>query len=139
MSDDFNVTPLPPESVNEVLQRHVQDIYDPEIGPKTADIDCLKAIVKAYRHETERHEFYLNAMCINGDPEVCMDLLMDLVDAHPEHKFSKLLNELLIDRAQDVIDWNEDYLSEQYAQAELDSKHNGEPIYLDDYRSKKGD
>ena len=140
MSDDpFNFPPLPPKTLEEVMQDHLPEIYDPDIGVKQAPLHVLEEIVQAFRTEDDRQEFYFKAMSINGDSLDAVDYLMEMVDKYPEEKFSKYLNELLIDRAQDVLEFSEEYLNEEYLKAEMAMKYDNEPVYIDDYRSKKGD
>jgi len=141
MSDDpFHFPPLPPKTLEQVMQDNLPDIYDRDIGVKQAPLHVLEEVLKAFRTEDDRQEFVFKAMSINGDALEAVDLLMEMVDKYPEEKFSKYLHELLIDRAQDVLEFAEEYLGEEYLKAEAALKSYGdEPTYLDDYRSKKGD
>ena len=141
MSDDaFTFPPLPPKTLEEVMQDHLPEIYDPDIGVKQAPLHVLEEVVQAFRTEDDRQEFYFNAMSINGDSLDAVDYLMEMVDKYPEEKFSKYLNELLIDRAQDVLEFAEDFLAEEHKQAEMSVTFNALPIsHLKDYRDKKGE
>ena len=141
MSDDpFHFPPLPPKTLEQVMQDNLPDIYDRDIGVKQAPLHVLEEVLKAFRTEDDRQEFVFKAMSINGDALEAVDLLMEMVDKHPDEKFSKYLHELLIDRAQDVLEFAEEYLGEEYLKAEAALKsYHEELTYLDDYRSKKGD
>ena len=110
MSDDpFTFPPLPPKTVIEVMQDNLPDIYDRDIGVKKAPRHVLNELVEAFNHDGERYEFYTRAMEINGDCLECMDLLLAMVKKYPDEPFSKLLNELAIDRAQDFLEFAEDF------------------------------
>lgn len=141
MSDDpFTFPPLPPKTVIEVMQDNLPDIYDRDIGVKKAPLHVLNELVEAFNHDEERYEFYARAMEINGDSLECMDLLLAMVKKYPDEPFSKLLNELAIDRAQDVLEFAEDFLAEEHKQAEMSVTFNARPIsHLKDYRDKKGE
>jgi len=141
MSDDpFHFPPLPPKTLEQVMQDNLPDIYDRDIGVKQAPLHVLEEVLKAFRTEDDRQEFVFNAMSINGDALEAVDYLMEMVDKYPEEKFSKYLHELLIDRAQDVLEFAEDFLANEYKLSQMSVTFNAQPIsHLKDYRDKKGE
>jgi len=140
MSDPFDIPPPRKPTISEIIQDNIADLYDRDVGVKQADNEVLDAIIDDLLSDTDKADYFFEAVTMWGDSGEFVDYMLQYMRNNLDSEFTRDVTKSLRLLAQSELNSREDYIIEEYCKAESAERgYADEPIYLDDYRSKKGD
>ena len=131
-------TPTKTPTLTEVIRDNITDLYDPDFGVKSADIPVLDDVVKSLMTDSDKADYFFESVTLWGDSADFVDFMVKIMEMHKDMPEVQEITRCLRMTAQDTLERLSATISEEYYMAEAAEKgYADEPVYLDDYRSKK--